>query len=109
MQNNTRTKKLHICKNDTVKIIAGNSKGKTGKVIFVLQKEQKAIIQGCHMITKHLKPTAANTKGGIIKKEAPIHISNIMLVSSGIASRIGRKLDDMGKLKRYSKKTEIFI
>ncbi|MDI9355533.1 MAG: 50S ribosomal protein L24 [Chitinophagaceae bacterium] len=109
MQNNTRTKKLHIRKNDTVKIIAGNSKGKTGKIISILKKEQKAIVQGCNMVIKHLKPTAANTKGGIIKKEAPIHISNIMVVYSGVASRIGRKLDDTGKLKRYSKKGGVFI
>jgi len=98
--------KCHIRKGDTVKVIAGNSRGQTGRVLSVLRKKYKAIVEGVNIIHKHTKPTSAYPKGGIIKKEAPIHISNLMLIdSSGNATRIGRKLDENNKLVRYSKKT----
>ena len=100
--------KLHIKKGDTVKVIAGNSKGSEGKVIEVLIAKNRAIVEGVNMVSKHSKPNAANPQGGIVKQEAPIHISNLMVVDpkSGDATRIGRKTDEKtGKLVRYSKKS----
>ena len=99
--------KLHIRKNDTVQVISGNNKGKTGKVLEVLIEKKRAIIEGVNMITKHKKPSAANPEGGLEKTEAALHISNLMLVdpSTGEPTRTGRKRDAEGKLKRYSKKT----
>ncbi len=100
--------KLHIKKGDTVKVIAGNSKGQEGKVIEMQISKQRALVEGVNMVSKHTKPNAASPQGGIIKQEASIHISNLMLVDpkSGEATRIGRKIDDKsGKLTRYSKKT----
>ena len=100
--------KLHIKKGDTVKVITGNSKGSEGKVIQVLVAKNRAIVEGVNMVSKHSKPNAANPQGGIIKQEAPIHISNLMVVDpkSGDATRIGRKKDEKtGKLVRYSKKS----
>ena len=103
--------KLHIRKDDTVMVISGNHKGKSGKVLEVLTKKNRAIVEGVNMITKHIKPSAANPEGGLEKTEASIHISNLMLVdpSTGERTRIGRKRDDDGKLRRYSKKTGEFI
>ena len=100
--------KLHIKKGDTVKVIAGNSKGSEGKVIEVLIAKNRAVVEGVNMVSKHSKPNAANPQGGIVKQEAPIHISNLMVVDSksGDATRIGRKRDEKtGKLVRYSKKS----
>jgi large subunit ribosomal protein L24 len=103
--------KLGIRKGDTVKVIAGNDKGKSGKVLEVLADKNRAIVEGINMITKHEKPSAGKPEGGIKKTEASINISNIMLVdpASGKPTRVGRKLDDKGKLQRYSKKTGEFI
>tara|TARA_B100000609_G_C17122422_1_gene385709 strand:+ start:102 stop:425 length:324 start_codon:yes stop_codon:yes gene_type:complete len=100
--------KLHIKKGDTVKVIAGNSKGQEGKVVEIITSKSRAIVEGVNMISKHTKPNAASPQGGIVKQEASIHISNLMLVDpkSGEVTRIGRKLDDKtGKLIRYSKKS----
>jgi large subunit ribosomal protein L24 len=99
--------KLHIRSGDTVLVISGDDKGKKGKILSVDLKKRRAIVEGLNMVTKHIKPTANSPQGGIEKKEAPIHISNLMLVDpkSGEATRIGRKKDDNGKLVRYSKKT----
>ncbi|MBL6657817.1 MAG: 50S ribosomal protein L24 [Flavobacteriales bacterium] len=100
--------KLHIKKGDTVKVIAGNSKGQEGKVIEVLVAKSRALVEGVNMVSKHTKPNAANPQGGIIKQESSIHISNLMVVDpkSGEATRIGRKIDEKtGKLTRYSKKS----
>ena len=100
--------KLHIKKGDTVKVIAGNSKGQEGKVIEVIISKSRVLVEGVNMVSKHTKPNAASPQGGIIKKESSIHISNLMLVypKSGDATRIGRKIDDKtGKLTRYSKKS----
>jgi large subunit ribosomal protein L24 len=100
--------KLHIKKGDTVKVIAGNSKGQEGKIIEVLVAKSRALVEGVNMVSKHTKPNAANPQGGIVKQEASIHISNLMVVDpkSGEATRIGRKLDEKtGKLTRYSKKS----
>lgn len=97
--------KIHIKKGDTVKVLSGDDKGSQGKVLRVLPKSYRAIVEGLNMVTKHQKPTQTKPEGGIIKMEAPMHISNLMVVVSGTPSRIGRKSDDNGKLKRYSKKS----
>jgi len=97
--------KLHIKKGDTVKVLAGNDRGKEGKILSVEVKKQRAIVEGINMVSKHTKPNAKNPQGGIVKKEASVHISNLMVVHNGVASRIGRKHDDNGKLVRYSKKS----
>lgn len=103
-KNNTQPK-LNIRKGDTVKVIAGNAKGKEGKVLSVSVANKKVIVEGLNLVSKHTKPNATNTEGGIIKKEAPIHISNVMLIDpkSGKATRVGRKLDEAGKLVRVAK------
>lgn len=103
--------KLKIKKGDTVKVIAGNDKDKTGKVLEIDVIKNRAVVEGVRMVTKHSKPSATNPEGGIQNTEAPIHISNLMLVdpSSGEPTRVGRKRNDDGKLQRYSKKTEQFI
>ena len=99
--------KLHIRSGDTVLVISGDDKSKKGKILSVDREKRRAIVEGLNMVTKHIKPTANTPQGGIEKKEAPIHISNLMLVDpkSGEATRIGRKKNDDGKLVRYSKKT----
>lgn len=97
--------KLHIKKGDTVYVNTGEDRGKTGKVLQVLVKEQRAIVEGLNMVSKHTKPNAKNTQGGIVKQEAPIHISNLQLAEDGKPVRIGRRLNDKGKLVRYSKKS----
>ena len=100
--------KIKIKKNDIVKVISGASKGKEGKVIKVYRKKYRAIVEGANMVSKHTKPNAANPQGGILKQEAAIHISNLMLVDpkSGETTRIGRRRDEQtGKIVRYSKKS----
>ena len=101
--------KLHIKKGDTVKVIAGESKGAQGVVKKVYPENNRAIVEGgdIKQISKHTKPNAANPDGGIIKEEAPIHISNLMVIDpkSGEPTRIGRKLDDNGNKVRYAKKS----
>lgn len=99
--------KFHIKKGDTVKVLSGNSKGKTGAVLEVFPSKYRAIVEGLNMVTKHTKPSAESPEGGIKKVEASIHISNLMLVdpATGEATKVGRKLDDNGKLQRFSKKT----
>jgi large subunit ribosomal protein L24 len=98
--------KLHIRKGDTVKVIAGDSKGQQGKVTEILTESDRALVEGINMVSRHTKPSAKSPQGGIEKKEAPIHISNLMVVSGGKASKIGRKLDPKtNKTVRYSKKT----
>lgn len=101
------SKKLHIKKGDTVYVNTGVSKGKTGRVLEVLVKKDRAIVEGVNMVSKHTKPNAESPQGGIVKKEAPIHISNLNVVdpSSSKPTRVGRKLNDAGKLVRYSKKS----
>ena len=100
-------RKFHIKKGDTVLVILGESKGQQGRVLEVIRKKERAIVEGANLVSKHTKPNAQNPQGGIIKKEAPIHISNLMLIdpTSGKRTRIGRKLNENGKLVRYSKKS----
>ena len=99
--------KLHIKKGDTVYVNAGEDKGKTGRVLKVLVKEQRAIVEGINMVSKSTKPNAKHPQGGIIKQEAAIHISNLNPIDpeSGKATRIGRKKDADGKTVRYAKKS----
>ena len=100
-------KKINIKKGDTVYINSGESKGKQGRVLQVMRMEYKAIVEGINMVSKHTKPNSQYPQGGIIKKEAPVHISNLMLVdgTSGEPTRVGRKLNSKNKLVRYSKKS----
>lgn len=100
--------KLKIKAGDTVKIIAGKDKlSEPAKVLKVLTEEQRVVVEGRNIVSKHVKPNAQNPNGGIEKKEAAIHISNVMLIDpkSGEATRVGRKKGEDGKLVRYSKKT----
>ncbi len=100
-------KKLHIKKGDVVKVNTGEYKGQQGRVLSIDRAKSRAIVEGVNMVSKHAKPSAENPQGGIVKKEAPVHISNLNLVdpSSGDPTRIGRKLNDKNKLVRYSKKS----
>jgi large subunit ribosomal protein L24 len=104
---NTRPAKLKIRKGDLVKVIAGDSKGSQGKIVEIIIDKNRAIVEGANMVSKHTKPNAANPNGGIVKQEAAIHISNLALVepSTGKTTRVGRKLNDAGKLVRVSKKS----
>ena len=98
--------KIKIKKNDTVIVTTGNSKGVKGKVIKVYPSKNRAMVEGANMISKHTKPNAANPQGGIVKQEAKLHISNLMLIDpkSGEATKVGRKVDEKtGKIVRYSK------
>lgn len=99
--------KLHIRKGDTVKVLAGDDKGKEGKVLEVNHEKRRALVEGANMMTKHSKPSAGKPEGGISKVESYIHISNLMLIdpASGKPTRVGRKLNEKGKLQRFSKKT----
>jgi large subunit ribosomal protein L24 len=97
--------KLHIKVGDTVKVISGESNGQEGKVLVIDRKKLRATVEGVNLVKKHQKPSAANPQGGILEVEAGIHISNLMVVQGGVASRIGRKLNKEGKLVRYSKKS----
>jgi len=101
-------KKLHIKKDDTVIVNAGEDKGKTGRVLKVLVKEQRALVEGINMVSKSQKPSAENPQGGIVKQEAPLHISNLNPVDpkTGKATRIGRRKNDDGILVRYAKKSQ---
>lgn len=93
-----------IKKGDTVKVIIGKDNGKEGKVVSVDRKNNKVLVEGVNMITKHAKPSQANPDGGIIQKEAPIDISNVMYVHKGKATRIGFKVENDKKV-RFAKST----
>ena len=99
--------KLHIKKGDIVYVNTGVDKGKTGRVLRVFVEKQRAIVEGLNMVSKHTKPNAKSPQGGIEKKEAPIHISNLNLLDpkSNKATRIGRRVNEAGVLVRYSKKS----
>jgi len=99
--------KLHVKKGDNVMVIAGNNKGQSGRVLVIDSEKKRAIVEGVNMISKHTRPNADNPKGGIIKQEAPVHISNLMLIDkSGKPTRTGRNKDEKtGKTVRISKKS----
>ena len=103
--------KFHIKTGDTVVVTGGNSKGKRGVVKEVIVEKDRARVEGVAMITKHLKPTASSPQGSLEKTEGSIHISNLKLVdpTTGEPTRTGRKLNEKGKLQRFSKKTGNFI
>lgn len=98
--------KLKIKSGDTVKVIAGDHKGLEGKVLSVIREANKAIVEGINMVSKHTKPSAKNPQGGIVKKEAPIHISNLALVDAKTKSvtKVGYKMEGDKKV-RFSKKS----
>lgn len=100
-------RKFHIKKGDEVIILAGKNKGEKGKVLKVLRDKEKAIVEGWNIVSKSTKPTAKNPQGGIIKVEAPIHISNLSLIDpkSGTATRIAIKVGEDGKKVRIAKKS----
>ncbi|MEO8086493.1 MAG: 50S ribosomal protein L24 [Bacteroidota bacterium] len=101
--------KLKIRKGDIVKVMAGDSKGQQGRVLEVVIEKRRVLVEGVNLVSKSTKPNAKNTQGGIVKKEMPIHISNVMLIDGkGNATRVGRRVED-GKLVRYSKKSEEII
>ena len=97
--------KLHVKKGDMVKVLAGDDKGTIAKILAVYPEKNRAIVEGVNVIKKHTKPNAKNTQGGIIEKEAPIHISNLNPVDpkTGKPTRIGRVRNEEGKLVRVSK------
>lgn len=96
--------KLKIKTGDTVKVIAGDHKGEEGKVVKVIFDKNRAIVEGVNMISKHTKPSAENPQGGIVKKEASLHISNLSLVENGVATRVGFRMEGDKKI-RFSKKS----
>jgi large subunit ribosomal protein L24 len=103
--------KLHIKKGDTVIVNSGEFRGQKGTVLQVLVKKNRAIVEGVNIVSKAVKPSAQNTEGGFVKKEAPIHISNLMLIcpETGKPTRIGRKkvvVNGVERLVRYSKKSK---
>ncbi len=99
--------KLHIRKGDEVIVLAGDDKGRKGKVLKVLVTKQRALVEGVNMVSKSMKPSAKNPQGGIVKQEAPIHVSNLSLIDpkSGKATRVGMKKTDDGKKVRVAKKS----
>lgn len=98
-------KKMHIKKGDMVKVLAGEDRSKQGRVLEVDRDRLTAIVEGLNMNKKHSKPTTAKPQGGIVDKEGPIHVSNLMLIDakSGEPGRVGRKAGKEGKLERYVK------
>ena len=103
----TTTPKIKIRKGDLVKVIAGDSRGQQGEVLSVLITKSRILVEGVNLVSKHTKPNAATPNGGIIKKEAALHISNVALIDpkTGATTRVGRKLNADGKLVRVSKKS----
>ncbi|HJD53700.1 MAG TPA: 50S ribosomal protein L24 [Candidatus Avibacteroides avistercoris] len=99
--------KLHIRRGDTVYVLAGDDKGRTGRVLKVLVDKNRAIVEGLNMVSKRVKPNAKNPQGGIVKQEASIHVSNLNVVDpkTGKPTRIGRRKNDEGVLVRYAKKS----
>ena len=96
---------MKIKKGDTVQIISGNDVGKSGRVIKVFPSKEKIIVEGLNMVKKHARPTQENPQGGIMEKEAAIHISNVMFVSGSQPTRIGYRILDDGKKVKFSKKS----
>ena len=98
-------KKFKIKSGDTVKVIAGDHKGSEGKVLQIIKDKDRVLVEGVNLVSKHTKPSAQNPQGGIVKKEASLHISNVMLVEEGVAVRVGYQVDGDTKT-RISKKTK---
>ncbi|WOC40757.1 50S ribosomal protein L24 [Polaribacter sp. HL-MS24] len=98
-------KKFKLKSGDTVRVIAGDHKGSEGKVLQILKDKDRVLVEGVNLVSKHTKPSAQNPQGGIVKKEASLHISNVLLVEDGVAVRVGFKVDGDTKT-RISKKTK---
>ena len=98
---------MNFKKGDKVNVIAGKDKGKSGKILEVLRKENKVVVEGINIVKKHQKPTAMNQTGGIVEKEHPIHVSNVMISDpkTGKSTRIGHEINKNGKKVRISKKS----
>jgi large subunit ribosomal protein L24 len=96
---------LKIKSGDTVRVMAGDHKGEEGKVVKMFLSKNRAIVEGVNLISKHTKPSAQNPQGGIMKKEAPIHISNLMLIENGEVTKVGYRIEDNKKI-RFSKKSD---
>jgi large subunit ribosomal protein L24 len=101
--------KLHVKKGDTVKVLSGKDKGKTGSVVQTYPRDRKVIVQGVNMVTKHRKPDADNPDGSIVKLEAAILVDKLQVMIDGTPTRIGRRRDEEGNIQRYAKKTGEFI
>ncbi|CAM3582188.1 50S ribosomal protein L24 [Marinicrinis lubricantis] len=99
--------KLHVKKEDTVMVITGKDKGKKGRIIAAYPRQNRVLVEGVNMVKKHARPSQQNPQGGIITQEAPIHVSNVMLVDpkSGQPTRVGYKVLDNGKKVRVAKKS----
>lgn len=104
-----KQQKLHVKTGDTVMVISGNSKGKTGVIKQVLVEKQRVIVENVNLVTKHLKPNANSPQGSIEKVEGSVHISNVQIFEDGKAVRTGRKLNENGKLQRFSKASGKFV
>jgi large subunit ribosomal protein L24 len=98
-------KKFKLKSGDTVRVIAGDHKGSEGKVLQILKDKDRVLVEGVNLVSKHTKPSAQSPQGGIIKKEASLHISNVLLVEDGVSVRVGFKVDGDTKT-RISKKTK---
>jgi len=98
-------KKFKIKTGDAVKVIAGDHKGSEGKVLQIIKDKDRVLVEGVNLVSKHTKPSAQSPQGGIVKKEASLHISNVMLVEDGVAVRVGYQVDGDTKT-RISKKTK---
>ena len=96
---------MKIVKGDTVQVISGNDSGKTGRVIKVYLSTDRLVVEGINIVKKHMRPTQENQQGGIMEKEAPIHISNVMLVIGNKPTKVGYKTLDNGKKVKFSKST----
>lgn len=102
--------KFKLKKGDLVRIVSGESKGQEGKILEIDTKKERVLVEGANMISRHTKPNAKNTEGGIVKREGSLHISNVMLVEGGKTVRVGKTTDEKtGKLVRFSKKTKEVI
>lgn len=103
--------KLKIRKGDMVRVIAGDDRGKEGRVLEVNLAKRRIVVEGVNIVTKHLKPSAGKPNGELKKTEAGVHVSNLALVdpATGKTTRVGKKLNEAGSLQRYSKKTGEFI
>jgi large subunit ribosomal protein L24 len=98
---------MKVKKGDQVKVLAGEDRGKEGRVLEVNTTKQRVLVEGVNIITKHQKPSATNPQGGIVKKEASIHVSNVMVIDNqGNPTRVGRRRNADGKLVRFSKKSK---
>lgn len=104
LRTSNKIPKLHIKKGDTVKVLSGDDKGKTGKVVRVFLKKGKAIVEGVNMVTRHLKPSQNNPQGQILNTEAPLPVCKLQLVVNGKPTRVGRKKTETGWV-RVAKKT----